>query len=84
MSQFRILETVNRVLAYIQNPQNQSSPDEDGSLENINNTSEKIIYSQQEMNESLDNLNQKVENVNYSVEKNSQKFDSKINSVEVK
>jgi len=82
MSQFRILETVNRILTYVQNPQNQPDPDKNTSLENINNTSEQIIYSQQEMNESLDNLNQKVENVNNFVEKNSQKFDYKINSVE--
>jgi len=84
MTQFRILESVNRILTYVQKPQNKANSDEGPTLEDINNSSEQILLQQQEINESLENLKQQIDNINEFVERNSQKYEYKLNSVESK
>jgi len=84
MTQFRILETVNRILSSIQDPQFKSNSSKDISLNDINNTSEQIMYQQQEMTEKFEGVKQQIENINDSIERNSQKFEYKLNSVETK
>eukprot|EP00833_Pecoramyces_ruminatium_P014075 jgi/Orpsp1_1/1188107/evm.model.d7180000062478.1 len=84
MTQFRILETVNRILSNIQDPQFKSNSGNDISLDDLNHASEQIMYQQQEMTENFEGVKQQIENMNDSMERNSQKFEYKLNSVEVK
>ncbi|OUM61707.1 hypothetical protein PIROE2DRAFT_12204 [Piromyces sp. E2] len=85
LTQFRILETVNRILAHVQtqnyNPDNQSQNE---FIEDLSNKSEQLISDVSEVYDSLEKIKHTVDAINDSVERNSQKSDYKINSVETK
>lgn len=85
LTQFRILETVNRILQYVQN-NNSGNGDsiQNETIEEINNRSNQLISDVSETYDRVEALNQKIEYLNDSVERDSQKNEYKINSLETR
>lgn len=85
LTQFRILETVNRILTNIESSNgsgNQNNQNE--VIDEINHRTDQILYEENEMKELLEDIKQTVQYTSENVERDSQKFEYKINSVETK
>ncbi|ORX57344.1 concanavalin A-like lectin/glucanase [Piromyces finnis] len=85
LTQFRTLETVNRILSLIQSQKySRETSNQNEYIDDLNNKSEQLISDINVVYETLETLKNSVETLNDSVERNSQKNDYKINSVESK
>jgi len=89
LTQFRILETVNRILSLIQtekfSPDNQNqNQNQNQFIDELNNRSEQLISDVSEVYDSLENIKRNIEALNDSVERNSQKSEYKLSTVETK
>jgi len=85
LTQFRILETVNRILSNVENS-NGSGNQNNGNeiIDEINQRTDKILNEDNEMKELLENIKETVQYISENVERDSQKFEYEFNSLETK
>jgi len=85
ITQYRILETVNRIFDSLQNERHfNGDSNNNETFEEMNSRSEQLMSDVSEIYDSLENLKQKVDSLNDSVERDSQKNEYKFNSIETK
>jgi len=85
LTQFRILETVNRILTNVENSNgNDNQNNQNEVIDDINRKTDQILYEENEIKGLLENIKQTDQYISENVERYSQKFEYKINSVETK